>query len=85
MSVDKHASLSEENRVPQNNLLEQILDKSNIQNAWERVRANKGAAGIDSMSIKAFPDFAKTHLLRILEQIGEGRYAPAPVRRLIPP
>ena len=83
MSMDKHASLSEENRVPHNNnLLEQILDKSNILNAWERVKANKGAGGIDGMSIKAFPDFAKTHILRIIEQIREGRYAPAPVRRV---
>ena len=82
MAMDNHASLPEENCVPHNNLLEQILDKSNIQSAWERVKANKGAAGIDGMSIKAFPDFAKAHLLRIMEQIREGCYAPAPVRRV---
>lgn len=82
MPMNQHASLSEENRDPQNNLLEQILDKSNILNAWKRVKANKGAAGIDGMSIKVFPDFAKAHILRIMEQIREDRYAPAPVRRV---
>jgi len=79
--MSDHATASVENRVPQETLMERILDRSNIQQAWNRVRSNKGAAGIDNMTITQFPAFAKAHLLRIMEQIREGRYAPAPVRR----
>lgn len=41
-----------------NHLFEQVLQRGNLQAAWKQVRANKGAAGIDSMSIEAFPDWA---------------------------
>ena len=73
---------SEENQSPQTSLLEQIVDPANLQHAWERVRANKGAPGFDGMSIKDFPKFAADHLPRIVAQIREGRYAPAAVRRV---
>jgi RNA-directed DNA polymerase len=36
------------------NLFEQILQRDNLQAAWKRVRANKGAAGVDSMTIRLF-------------------------------
>lgn len=76
------ATPSEENRPPQATLLDQVLDPANIQRAWERVRANKGAAGIDQMTVAAFPEFARKHLPRILDQIRDGRYKPAAVRRV---
>jgi len=75
-------STAEENRSPQASLLDQIVDPANLQRAWERVRANKGAPGFDGMSIKDFPKFAADHLPRIVAQIREGRYAPATVRRV---
>jgi len=40
-------------------LLEQVLASANMRQAWERVRANQGAAGIDGMSVKQFPEFAR--------------------------
>ena len=80
--MSDHASISEENRSPQATLLDQILDPANIQKAWKRVRANKGSAGIDGMTISAFPGFAREHLPRLLVQIREGRYKPAAVRRV---
>ena len=43
------------------NLLEQILSRENMLQAWKRVKANKGAAGMDGMSIDAFPEFARQH------------------------
>jgi RNA-directed DNA polymerase len=66
----------------QQTLLEQILDVSNLEQAWARVRSNKGAAGIDGMSVADFPAFSRVHMLRIIDQIKEGRYAPAPVKRV---
>jgi len=80
--VSDHAALNEENRFAQRTLLEQILESSNLSRAWKRVKANKGAAGIDGMSITDFPKFARAHLPRIISQIREGHYAPAPVRRV---
>ena len=80
--MNKHTSSTEENPVPQANLLEQMLDPSNMQAAWERVRSNKGSAGIDKMTIAQFPKFAQAHLPRIMGQIREGRYKPAPVKRV---
>ncbi len=49
----------------QQNLLEQILCRENMLRAWKRVKANKGAAGIDGMSTEGFPEFARQHWDRI--------------------
>jgi len=40
-------------------LLERVLSRENMQRAWKRVRANKGAPGIDGMSVEEVPDFAR--------------------------
>ncbi len=80
--MSDHATLSEENGVPQNDLLEQVLSGSNLNAAWKRVKANKGAPGIDGMSIEDFPGFVREHMPRLKDQIREGRYAPAAVRRV---
>ena len=73
---------SEENGVPQPSLLEAILDRDNLSQAWKRVRANKGAPGMDGMSIEEFPAFARSQMSRIIEWIRQGRYKPAPVKRV---
>lgn len=52
-------------------MLEAILDKDNLEAAWKRVRANKGAPGMDGMTVAAFPAFARANLPRIMEWIGE--------------
>lgn len=41
-----------ENRCSQSSLMEQIIEPANIEQAWKRVRANKGSAGIDGMSVQ---------------------------------
>ncbi len=67
---------------PDENLLERILSRENMQQAWKRVKANKGAAGIDRMSIEAFPAYARDHWEEIREMLTEGTYQPFPVRRV---
>ena len=65
------------------NLLEPILQPSNILEAWKRVRANKGAAGIDGMTIDEFPAWAKgENWKRIMIELRSGLYEPSPVRRV---
>ena len=80
--MGNHAPDSEENGVSQPSLLETILDKDNLERAWKRVRGNKGAPGMDGMTVSEFPAFARAQLPRIMEWIREGRYKPAPVKRV---
>lgn len=63
-------------------LLDAVLDSDNLRRAWRRVKANKGAPGIDGVSIEAWPEHARTHWPSIREQIFQGRYRPQPVRRV---
>ena len=80
--MSNHATHSQENRFPQQSLLEQILDSDNVKQAYARVRSNKGSAGIDAMSVFAFSALWQAHDLRITDQIRNGCYAPAPVKRV---
>jgi len=63
-------------------MIEKILEPENLTRAWKRVRANKGAPGIDGMTVADFPAFAREHWPRIISAIREGVYRPAPVRRV---
>lgn len=64
-------------------LLEQVLQRENLRIAWKRVRANKGAAGVDGMTIDAFPDWARAgNWPRIVSELRQGCYQPSPVRRV---
>jgi len=67
------------------NLMEQILSRENMLLAWKRVKANKGAAGMDGMSIDAFPEFARHHWERIRSALEQGTYHPAAVLRVMIP
>jgi len=65
------------------NLFDCVLQQDNILNAWKRVRANKGAAGIDGMTADEFPDWAKAgNWKRIMAELRSGHYQPSPVRRV---
>jgi group II intron reverse transcriptase/maturase len=65
------------------NLFERTLQRENIQAAWKRVRANKGAAGIDGMTIEEFPDWVRSgQWERVTQELKSGSYEPDPVRRV---
>ncbi len=65
------------------NLFDRVLQKDNILTAWQRVRANKGAAGIDGMTIDEFPAWAKTgNWKRVMTELRTAQYRPSPVRRV---
>ena len=63
-------------------LLEQILSRPNMSKAWERVKANKGAPGVDQMPIDDFLAFAREHWEKIRLSLQTGSYQPLPVRRV---
>lgn len=64
------------------NLLAQVLDRPNMEQAWKRVRANKGAPGIDGLTIEDFPAYFREHGDAILEGIRMDQYQPYPVKRV---
>jgi len=63
-------------------LLEEILDPENLKEALKRVKANKGSAGIDRMTVAKLSDYLKEHWLEIREQVLNGTYKPQPVLRV---
>jgi RNA-directed DNA polymerase len=67
---------------PNGNLLERILTCENMRQAWKRVKANKGVAGVDAMSIEEFPEFAQKHWEEIRQTVLDGTYKPSPVLRV---
>ena len=67
---------------PDNRLLEKILSRDNLIAAWKRVKANRGAPGIDGMTIEEFPAATRRHWHEILESLMTGTYQPSPVRRV---
>lgn len=62
-------------------LLERILDRDNLNRAYKRVKANKGAPGIDGMTVEATLPWLKEHREELLQSIRGGKYKPQPVRR----
>ena len=63
-------------------MLEQILSTGNLNRAWKRVKANKGAAGIDGKTIEVLPAFIAKHWAEIRQQLLDGTYRPSPVLRV---
>lgn len=53
-----------------------------MQRAWQQVKANKGAAGIDDMSITDYPEYARANWTGIKASLLDGTYTPAPVKRV---
>ncbi len=66
----------------QEDLMELIVSPGNMERAWKQVRANRGSAGVDGMTIASFPDFIREHWPAIRQQLLEGTYRPQPVRRV---
>lgn len=62
-------------------LLEKILDRNNLNRAYKRVKANKGAPGIDGMTIEDALPWLREHREELLDSIRQGKYKPQPVRR----
>ena len=63
-------------------LLEKVLDRENLNRAYKRVKANKGASGIDGMTVDEALSWLKEHKEELLESIRNGKYKPSPVRRV---
>lgn len=70
---------AKENRV---NLLEEILDRNNLNAAYAQVLRKKGAGGVDGMQVGDMKQWLKENKEEFLETLRSGRYTPQPVRRV---
>lgn len=66
-------------------LIDKVYDRGNLEEAWEKVKANKGCAGIDKQSISDFWVQKEQRFAELERQLRNGSYEPVPVlRRYIP-
>ncbi len=63
-------------------LMERILGRENLSRALKRVRTNKGSPGVDGMRVEDLPEHLRVHWSRIREELLQGTYQPAPVKRV---
>ncbi len=66
-------------------LIEKILSEENLNEAVKRVKANKGASGIDKMTTSEIEEYLSKHKEEIIKQIMNKTYKPQPVRRVYIP
>ena len=65
-----------------NSLMEKICDRKNLNQAYKRVKSNKGAPGIDGMTVDEMSEFIGEHKERLLGSLLTGNYQPQPVREV---
>jgi RNA-directed DNA polymerase len=63
-------------------LMEEVCERENLKEALRRVKANKGSAGVDGITVGGITDYLKQHWPAIREQLLNGTYEPKPVRRV---
>lgn len=66
----------------QPDLLGKILEKDNLNRAFKRVKANKGAPGVDGMNVDETLVWLKENNHELVDRIRRGKYTPKPVRRV---
>jgi RNA-directed DNA polymerase len=63
-------------------LMDKVYAPSTLEAAWKRVAANKGAAGVDGISIARFKARASSYLAELESELRSGSYQPLPARRV---
>lgn len=63
-------------------LMARVLDQENLMRALKQVKRNKGAPGVDGLTVDAFPAYLKCYWVSIRDQLLAGTYRPKPVRRV---
>ena len=78
--------ITENNRIitdfQTDGLLEKILQPTNLNNAYKKVKSNKGAGGVDGMSVDELLPFLRDNQMQLIQQLKDGKYKPNPVRRV---
>lgn len=74
--------ISDGTRSSTNKLMEKILQSNNLNGAYKKVKSNKGAGGVDGMSVDELLSFLKENQKQLVQKIRDGKYKPNPVRRV---
>ena len=84
--VPIYSRITENNHIitdfQKDELLEQILQSDNLNKAYKKVKSNKGAGGVDGMSVDELLTFLKENQKQLVQKLREGKYNPNPVRRV---
>ena len=88
----EYAEVSAHQRIAENNdiitdfqtdkLMEKILSNDNLNQAFKKVKSNKGAGGVDGMNVDELLSFLKNNGKQLKQQLMDGKYKPNPVRRV---
>ena len=88
----EYAEVSAYQRIAENNdiitdfqtdkLMEKILSNDNLNQAYKKVKSNKGAGGVDGMNVDELLSFLRDNGTQLKQQLMEGKYKPNPVRRV---
>ncbi len=88
----EYAEVSACRRIAENNriitdfqtdrLMEKILQPTNLNNAYKRVKSNKGAGGVDGMNVDELLPFLRDNQKQLIQQLKDGKYKSNPVRRV---
>ena len=88
----EYAEVSAHQRIAENNniitdfqtdkLMEKILSNDNLNQAYKKVKSNKGAGGVDGMNVDELLSFIRDNGMQLKQQLMDGKYKPNPVRRV---
>lgn len=70
----------EKEKVLNENLMTNVLNRDNLMESYRRVKANGGAPGVDGMSVEAFAEHARDHWPAIADKLRTGEYLPGAIR-----
>lgn len=80
--IEAHPASHETGEPATEGLMEWILQPENLKQALKRVIQNRGAGGVDGMTVKELPKYLKTHWPKIREELFKGEYRPQAVKRV---
>jgi len=63
-------------------LIDKVFSRKNLELAWEKVKKNRGSAGIDDVTITAFEERKQYYLDLLHRKLRDGTYQPKPVKRV---
>ena len=82
VSAEANTASRTQTKAEASGLMEAVVERGNLMLAYQRVVANKGAAGVDDITVSALKDHLKQHWPAIRARLLAGAYVPSPVRRV---
>ena len=84
--MSTHSRIAENNDIitdfQTDKLMEQILQADNLNDAYKKVKSNKGAGGVDGMNVDELLPFLRNNQRQLIQKLKDGKYKPNPVRRV---